>query len=171
MSNPARTILLLAICLFTIANHAVAQKFSIEDLRSKRLAVVKISGYEPELTEGAIVGHLVKQDVEVLERSDIQAVLEEHKLTMSGLIDESKAVEIGNLVGAQYAISGSVTKPSETNRANLRDNTWSTFSVTFTGKIIDIATGKVIYANSVSANRGFPDRAVRDAVAKFFKFK
>jgi len=48
----------------------------------------------------------------VINRRDINKVIKEQKLQNSALIDESTAVEVGNLLGAQAIISGSVDVPT-----------------------------------------------------------
>lgn len=48
----------------------------------------------------------------VLSRSDIDKILQEQRLQYSGLIDESTAVEVGNLIGVQAIITGEISDAS-----------------------------------------------------------
>jgi len=73
----------------------------------------------------------------VLERKMIDKIMEEMKLQVSDLIDISKPIEIGKLIGAQYIIVGSVS--SFQNKLIL--------SV----RILDVETGRII---SISTERG-----------------
>lgn len=55
-----------------------------------------------------LVAKLVQnQYYTVIERSKIESIIQEQALSLSGMINEDKAVEIGNLAGAQAMITGS----------------------------------------------------------------
>lgn len=56
----------------------------------------------------------------VIERSRLQDLLTEQKLSLSGRVDESTALEVGKLVGAQYVIHGQVTSIAEMLRMDMR---------------------------------------------------
>jgi curli biogenesis system outer membrane secretion channel CsgG len=45
----------------------------------------------------------------VIERDQLAAIMSEHSLNMTGMVNPMSAVAIGNLAGAQYLVSGSVT--------------------------------------------------------------
>lgn len=150
---------------------ATGQSFSPKDLAGKKLAIVKVTGYEPDLVEGAIMSYLMEAGVDVFDRMSINKVLDEQKFQISGLVDESTAVEIGKITGVQYVLVASTSNPVQTNRANFKDNTWSTYSLSFTCKLIEVETTRVVLVGSSSSNRGFPNKAVEEAVKKFFKRK
>ncbi len=46
---------------------------------------------------------------EVIEREQLQAILDEHSLNMTGLVNPTTAVEIGKLAGADFVAIGAVT--------------------------------------------------------------
>ena len=48
----------------------------------------------------------------IVSRKDFNKVLSEQKLQNSGLVDPDKAVEVGNIIGAQAIISGRVSDPT-----------------------------------------------------------
>ncbi|MDA3945132.1 MAG: hypothetical protein PF439_00420 [Helicobacteraceae bacterium] len=52
-----------------------------------------------------------KRYFNVINRTDLNKIITEQKIQNSGLIDESTAVEVGNMLGAQAIISGSVDQP------------------------------------------------------------
>jgi hypothetical protein len=147
---------------------AVQPPFSVKEMAGKKVAIVKVSGYEPDITEGAIMSYLMEAGVEVFDRMSINKVLDEQKFQISGLVDESTAVEVGKITGVQYVLVASTSSPVQTNKANWKDNTWSSYSISFTCKLIEVETGRVVMVGSSSANRGFPNKAVEDAVKKFF---
>lgn len=65
----------------------------------------------------------------VLEVSQMKKIASEHRLSMSGLVDEKKAIKVGKVLGAQYLIVGSVNA------------TGSVF--TLTARLVDVVTGVV----------------------------
>ena len=44
----------------------------------------------------------------ILESAQMAKIASEHRLSMSGLVDEKKAISVGKILGAQYLILGSV---------------------------------------------------------------
>ena len=65
----------------------------------------------------------------LLESSQMAKIASEHRLSMSGLMDEKKAISVGKVLGAQYLIVGSVSL------------TGSVF--TLTARLVDVSTGVV----------------------------
>jgi len=53
--------------------------------------------------------------LKVVDRENMQAILQEQKLQLSGVINESTAVEVGNLVGAQAILTGTVLSFDQNN--------------------------------------------------------
>ncbi len=74
---------------------------------------------------------------DVVERSMISKILEEQKLTMSGILDDSTATEIGKLLGVETIISGSVLKLQNVLEINAR--------------IIDVETASIKAAENVKS--------------------
>jgi curli biogenesis system outer membrane secretion channel CsgG len=56
----------------------------------------------------------------VIERYQLQSLLTEQNLALSGRVDESTAVEIGRFLGAQYTIFGQVTSIGDQLRMDMR---------------------------------------------------
>jgi TolB-like protein len=65
----------------------------------------------------------------LLESSQMAKIASEHRLSMSGLMDEKKAISVGKVLGAQYLIVGSVSL------------TGSVF--TLTARLVDVSSGVV----------------------------
>ncbi len=65
----------------------------------------------------------------LLESSQMAKIASEHRLSMSGLMDEKKAAAVGKVLGAQYLVVGSVSL------------TGSVF--TLTARLVDVSTGVV----------------------------
>ncbi len=77
---------------------------------------------------------------EVVERVLLQKILEEQKLGMTGLIDESSSAEIGKILGVKSIISGSVLQLDETIEVNAR--------------IINVVTGSIVAAENIRSSSG-----------------
>ncbi len=73
--------------------------------------------------------------LEVVERGLLKQILEEQKLGLSGVLDETTATRIGRLLGVETIISGSVLKLREVLEVNAR--------------IIDVETAAIIAAENI----------------------
>src|SRR5690606_14381490 len=58
--------------------------------------------------------------IRVIERAQLQDILTEQRLSLSGRVDESTALEVGKLIGAQYVIHGQVTSIADNLRMDMR---------------------------------------------------
>lgn len=105
----------------------VRQKVAVMDF--------KTMGDSPDLGEGAaeILRTILMETGKytVIERSILKEVLEEQKLSLSGAVDQTIAVGIGKILGAQLIAVGSVVKMGER-------------SYTLNIRFVDVATGEVI---------------------------
>lgn len=61
-----------------------------------------------------------RDGIQVIERAEINDMLREQDLALSGRIDESSAVEIGRLLGAQYVLHGQITSIVDNLRMDIR---------------------------------------------------
>ncbi|MCJ7766500.1 MAG: CsgG/HfaB family protein, partial [Thiovulaceae bacterium] len=105
----------------------------------------------------------------VINRTDLSKIIDEQKRQNSGLMDESTAVEVGNLLGAQAIISGSVNVPSMhddyyyVKRTKCRGRgkerrCWEvkvscskrTIALSAEIRMIDVSSGGIIYADNTS---------------------
>jgi TolB-like protein len=50
-----------------------------------------------------------REGIQVIERQQLQEMLREQDLALSGRVDESSAIEVGRLLGAQYVLTGQAT--------------------------------------------------------------
>jgi hypothetical protein len=56
----------------------------------------------------------------VIERQNLQTILQEQRLALSGRVDESTAIEVGRMVGAKYVIFGQITSIGDMTRMDMR---------------------------------------------------
>lgn len=85
---------------------------------------------------------------QILERSEIEKLLDEQKLQVSGVIDESSAVEIGKMIGADAVILGDVTDYLEWTNTGVVGST-----VTFSARLVDIESSQMMLSTSISRIR------------------
>ncbi len=112
-----RAVVLLAV-LSTAVVSVHPRHVSAQDL--PRVAVLDFTGFmmgdgNAAVSLGkAIAAMLVtefsgREGIQVVERSQLNDMLREQDLALSGRLDESSAVEIGRLLGVQYVVTGQAT--------------------------------------------------------------
>lgn len=84
------------------------------------------------LAEGVTASLASTGRVKLVERSRLKAVLSEAALGMTGAVDPATAAKVGQLSGAEYLITGSIT------RIAVRDEYRSVVVATKTERIVDI---------------------------------
>lgn len=101
----------------------------------------------------------------LLERDRIGTILQEQKLSMTGLIDSNTAADIGKVIGADYVLIGTILNYGESvqeNTLNGADLSGGKFGigglsvnklnlfVDLTIRIIEVDTGKILFSSSGS---------------------
>ena len=66
------------------------------------------------LNEWAVSALSTNSELTLLDRSNLEQILAEQKLSLSGLVDTEKAIEVGRLLSAQYIITGTVIPMTNT---------------------------------------------------------
>ncbi len=79
---------------------------------------------------------LFKRNMEIIERERIDAILEEHEFSRSGLVDENYIKKIGKMLSVDAIVTGTIRDFNENYELYV--------------KVINIETGKVIAVDSVS---------------------
>lgn len=87
----------------------------------------------------------------LIERDQLEAILNEHALNLSGTVDPATAVQIGRLTGVQYIVYGSVVNCSlkasgvsydNTQYGGLENNQYTVIA-DVTARFIDVETGRI----------------------------
>jgi curli biogenesis system outer membrane secretion channel CsgG len=114
-----------------------------------------------EAAQDVFVTELVKSGkFRVVEREQLQALMQEKNLTLSGDLDPSTAVRVGKLLGVNYLLTGSVTEYGVTDkgahgRSIGRLPGFSagkrTFVAAMNARLIDTSTGEIAWADEASA--------------------
>lgn len=135
-----------AALFFVLAFLATVPYAAKAEFKRTKIAVLdfelKGSGFETEDMGGIVAEWFITAFVkdgrfDVIERGLLKKILDEQKLGMSGIIDETTATKIGNLLGVKIIISGSVLKLQNILEINAR--------------IIDVETASIIAAESVKS--------------------
>jgi len=84
-------------------------------------------------------------NVTIIERGQIEKLMAEQKLQQSGTINESSAVEIGEILGADAVIVGEISDYASWSSVIANGST-----VSFSMRMIDVKSGKVIATGSES---------------------
>lgn len=114
----------------------------------ERVSVLGFSGMvQEEYIQTAInklTAILVEMDrFEVVERAEIDRILEEQHFQLTGLVAEEQAVEIGKILGVNLAFIGSINRLTASWD---RDNRIYTAEAAITVKIINVESGKILQA-------------------------
>lgn len=131
----------------------------------KRIAVLSFDAPMEYRTAqlGNVIGDmlttaLVKMGLEVIERSQLEAVLREQQLARSGIIDPATAVEMGKILGVDYILGGRITEFGIRDESQL-GGVIAQFSVGVRVKrstarvkadvrLIDVRTGRILMAET-----------------------
>lgn len=95
---------------------------------------------------------LLKRGGELVEREKLKHIIEEQKRSHSGPIEASAAVKIGKLTGARYALLGTLSTMTYSERG------WGPFgerkaTIGGTAKLVDCETGRIVRAYSGEGER------------------
>lgn len=90
----------------------------------------------------------------IIEREQMQAIMSEHHLNLTGMVDSMTAVQIGRLTGVKYIVYGSVVGCSLKEKMIDYDNSvvggannkQHTVIANVVGRFIDVETGRVVLA-------------------------
>ncbi len=136
-------------CLFSTKTQDWALSPNYDFSRTYTVAVVSAEGAASEAVYNALAMELLKVgNLRVLERGKVADVLKEQELGTTGLVDPSKAPEIGKMVGADLVCIASYDKG---------------FLVV---KLVDSETGEVLYMGQGAAPdiRGAAEKALKPLV-------
>jgi curli biogenesis system outer membrane secretion channel CsgG len=121
MSRFSRSLFLFAVALF-----AATRVLTAADAAKPRVAILefknKAQGYgwyqAGQAAQDMLVTELVKKgDFRVMEREQLEAIMEEKHLSLSGDIDPKTAVKVGRMIGVEYLIAGAVTELGVADRS------------------------------------------------------
>jgi curli biogenesis system outer membrane secretion channel CsgG len=89
----------------------------------------------------------------VVEREQLEALMAEKNLTLSGDVDTKTAVRIGKLLGVNYLLTGSVTEYGNTDVSGGGGGVYAgkrKFVAALNARLIDTSTGEIVWADEAS---------------------
>ena len=92
-------------------------------------------------------------DFEILSRTDVDKLVQEHELTATGLIDNSTAPAFGKMLGAEYLLITNVTGLTNTKKKGSIGKGKNDYIVTarMSARIVEVESGRVVLAAASSA--------------------
>ena len=82
----------------------------------------------------------------VVEREQLEAMMKESQLTLSGDVDPSTAIRVGKVLGVNYLLTGAVTEYGITDVSKSVGKR-KPFAVALQAKLIDTSTGEIVWAD------------------------
>lgn len=86
----------------------------------------------------------------VVEREQLEALMKENQLTLSGDVDPSAAVRVGKILGVNYLLTGAVTEYGVTEKSASAKGK-RPLAVAIQAKLIDTSTGEIVWADEARA--------------------
>lgn len=137
IANKHITVLLVLFFIYLSNNLKANDFFTIAVSEFKTQGAGTDMNWIGETCADAIVETLSKsKNVRIIERQYLSQIIEEIKLQMSGIVDDNTAVEVGNLIGANYFIFGSASV--------MEDN------LIIATRIVNIETAQAVSINRVT---------------------
>ena len=113
---------------------------------------------DTEIATGVIYAGMINcPDFEILSRTDVDKIVQEHELTATGLIDTSTAPAFGRMLGAEYLLITNITGLSSRKKvANVVGTGSKNYIVTarMAARIVEVESGRVVLAATSSATSG-----------------
>lgn len=112
------------------ARRKAVKRIAIMAFENKTSNPARFAGI-PDMLESKIVSQLIQDKgssefLEIISREKIDAVLQEQQLGASGLVDESSAAEVGQLLGAHEILSGKILQvevvPARVSSVQLKES-------------------------------------------------
>jgi curli biogenesis system outer membrane secretion channel CsgG len=110
-----------------------------------------------EAAQDVFVTELVKSGkFRVIEREQINAIMQEKGLAQSGDVSAATAMQIGKLLGAQYMLAGAVTEYGNTDKSAHGRGVGGlpgfsagkrSFVAALNARIFDVSTGEILWAD------------------------
>lgn len=162
-----------------IANLSSILASGISKAGKKTIAVVDFTDLQGQVNElGRFIaeemsGNMTSQSAgfDVLDRNHIKRLLEEQKLSMSGLMEPSAIKKIGKLAGADVIVTGTITPFGDSIRVSCKAIDTATARVVGSarGDIAKTATIADLLKLGVSESAPPGEQAVRPATTKVFQ--
>ena len=144
-----------------------------------RVAFGQTLGEGAEQFADALTERFVRANVEVIERKQLNDLLAEHKLNLSGAIDKQTVAEAGKIVGAAVVIYVNMQRFTTEQKRVYNDwkdgrgvvhRTWISRTQAFargTVRSVDLQTGRIFAATTVEASPRLENEVVDNCCAEY----
>ena len=126
--------------LFCFCQHALAGPGSVAVLYFQNQGNPELEPLKVGLAQMLTTDLVGAGGAKVVERTQIQAVMDELKLGHSSVVDKDTSAKIGNLIGAEYLVLGSYFSLAGTLRVDAR--------------LVRVETGEIVHANGANGAVG-----------------
>ena len=145
-------------------------------MKYKRMAVLPFSDAPNSPQSGQIVQGLANQvfakfGFDMIERNRLYEVLNEQRLSLTGIIDSSEQIRVGKLLGVKCIVVGEVGQYStmqrhtdttyfplvlygQTSYVPIQGKQWMESYVSVSLRVIDVESGQLIFSGSGQYSRG-----------------
>lgn len=167
--------LIAAMLLCATAAAVFPDRALAQQSENPRIAVVDFRNatsqryFGPQLGEAAsdeLTTQLVQSgQFTVIERDRLKALMAEQKLGQSGAVDASTAAKIGQLLGVQGIVTGSITQFSIDRKSGGIGPVQATYAEAESKidiRVVDTSTGEILLAAEGGGNKRFGGAAVED---------
>ncbi|MDR3349458.1 MAG: hypothetical protein LBO03_07640 [Acidaminococcales bacterium] len=148
--HSAALIVVVAVCaLAVLPCPLAAAKKRIAVLPFKNESQMHDSFFGNGLDDHLNAGLFQTKTYEIIDRSNLDAVLKEQRLGATGIIDPQTAVRIGKILGVDYLVIGNIIYAGIDDSIFL--NTGAKVSIAV--RMIDVATGEIIFAEKADGRK------------------
>ncbi len=161
--------------LLEYGNYLDAQRkynHALEELREERLVRIAVLKFDDTATyrynlgrrsSSLLSSELLSRDpkfIELVERDRIEMIIDEQARSESGLIEESTATELGNILGVNYLVvgtvlSGSISNNRQSEQVSFNESEKTKYTVTKEAysriefKLLDTSNGAIVLSDSI----------------------
>jgi TolB-like protein len=132
--------------LFTTIGYA-AQPKSVGVLTFKNLSGQR--GLEQLITDSLVAELSKNSKLNVIDRDDLTAILNEQGLSRMGLLAKDNAAQLGRISGINYIVTGSISDSHITDQSNVAADKAKINIIVF-WKILDTTSGSVVFADTTN---------------------
>ena len=121
---------------------------------------------------------------DIVERRNLDLLLEEHNLSLSGLVDDGSTVEIGQLLGSAVLVFGRIAEndyQEETSRSDQQEDTDGNkyyvnyrsgrYNLAINIRIVDVSTGRILFTQTFKSSKTTRTQAKDEAAPRIDRNK
>ncbi len=137
--------ILLGICVSACAPNTVLSP-TYDFSQVNRLGIMEFSNAWTDLNgvENLFAKYLIRHGFKVVERAQLESILKEHNISVSGYLAPETTREIGRILGVDLLLIGEVSSytPARTDTINAK--------VAIIAKLVDVETAEIVWIGSDS---------------------